>query len=55
MLDPRVQGEVTLEFEDVPWDQALYVILKVHGMAAEIDGRIWAVEPVSAAIQRARQ
>jgi hypothetical protein len=45
ILDPEVQGLVTVELKDVPWDQALYVILKTHGMAAEIDGRVWLVEP----------
>jgi type II secretory pathway component GspD/PulD (secretin) len=45
ILDPRVQGSVTVELKDVPWDQALYMILKTHGMGAEIDGRLWAVAP----------
>jgi hypothetical protein len=36
---------VTVELDGVPWDQALHFILKTHGMAAEIDGRIWAVAP----------
>jgi type IV pilus assembly protein PilQ len=45
VLDPRVQGEVTVELKDVPWDQALHVILKTHGMGAEVDGRVWLVEP----------
>jgi hypothetical protein len=45
VLAPGVKGEVTVELEDVPWDQALYVILKTHGMGAEIDGRVWLVEP----------
>jgi hypothetical protein len=45
VLDPGVEGEVTVELKDVPWDQALYVILKSHGMAAEIDGTVWVVRP----------
>ena len=45
VLDPRVQGEVTVELKDVPWDQALHVILKTHGMGAEVDGRVWMVAP----------
>jgi type II secretory pathway component GspD/PulD (secretin) len=45
VLDPKVHGTVTVELHDVPWDQALYVILKTHGLAAEIDGRVWIVEP----------
>jgi len=45
ILDPRVQGTVTCELENVPWDQAMYVILQTHGMAAEVDGRIWMIAP----------
>ncbi len=37
VLDPRIpQGTVTVELKDVPWDQALHVILKTHGLAAEV-------------------
>lgn len=46
VLDPRVQGSVTVELENVPWDQALYVILKTHRMGAEVDGRLWMVTPL---------
>jgi hypothetical protein len=45
VLDPGVRGEVTVELVDVPWDQALYVILRSHGMGAEIDGKVWLVQP----------
>lgn len=44
VLDPSVEGTVTVELSDIPWDQALHVILRTHGLAAEIDGRIWSVE-----------
>ena len=45
VLDPRVQGSVTVELENVPWDQALHVILKTHRMGAEVDGRLWMIAP----------
>jgi hypothetical protein len=45
VLAPGVTGTVTVELHDVPWDQALYVILKTQGLGAEIDGRVWVVEP----------
>jgi type IV pilus assembly protein PilQ len=45
ILDSRVQGSVTAELKDVPWDQALSVILEVNGLAAEVDGRSWRVVP----------
>ena len=45
VLDPRVQGPVTVELQDVPWDLALHVILKTHGLGAEVDGRLWLIAP----------
>jgi type IV pilus assembly protein PilQ len=44
VIQPGVQGTVTCELHDVPWDQALYVILKTQGLGAEVDGRVWTVE-----------
>lgn len=32
VIDPEVRGTVTVRLEDVPWDQALEVILKVNGL-----------------------
>ena len=43
VLDPRVSGRVTVELHDVPWDQALSVILKSQGLGAELDGRVLSV------------
>ena len=45
VLDPGVQGSVTAELNDVPWDQALALFLKTNGLAAEVDGRLWLVAP----------
>jgi len=46
IIDPRVPPEpVTVELKDVPWDLALYVILKTHGLGAEVDGQLWRVAP----------
>jgi type II secretory pathway component HofQ len=46
VIDPRVEGTVTLELEEVPWDQALYVILKSHGLAVDIGShRLWTLSP----------
>ena len=38
VIDPAVQGKVTLELHDVPWDQALSVILKSHRLGVEVSG-----------------
>lgn len=45
VLDPAVRGRVTVELQDVPWEQALEVILRTHGLAAEIDGSAWRLQP----------
>lgn len=44
ILDPAVQGKVTVELTDVPWDQALWAILKIHRLGVESQGRLWIVE-----------
>ncbi len=43
VLDPSVRGKVTVELFDVPWEDALKVILATHGLGAELDGRVWRV------------
>ncbi|MGE3538250.1 MAG: type IV pilus secretin PilQ [Candidatus Tectimicrobiota bacterium] len=41
-----VQGKVTTRMVDVPWDQALDVILKINGLAQERSGNIIRVGPL---------
>lgn len=41
-----VQGKVTTRMVDVPWDQALDVILKINGLAQERSGNIIRVAPL---------
>ena len=43
VIQPGVSGSVTLELKDVPWDQALHVILKTHGLGAELDGTVLSI------------
>jgi len=43
VVQPGVSGRVTVELHDVPWDQALDVILRTHGLAAEGTGNTWLV------------
>lgn len=45
IIDPKVEGKVTVELHDVPWDQALHVILKSHGLGMEISGNVWSAKP----------
>jgi len=40
VIDPGVRGSVTVRLTDVPWDQALDLILRMNGLAMTRDGRI---------------
>ena len=40
VLDPSVHGTVTLVLDEVPWDQALDIVLRNNGLAKEIDGNV---------------
>ncbi|SDJ61501.1 type IV pilus assembly protein PilQ [Ferrimonas sediminum] len=40
-----VAGNVTLRLNDVPWDQALALVLKVRGLASRLDGKVLLVAP----------
>jgi len=46
-LDPGVTGSVNISWVDVPWDQALDLILKQNGMGYAIDGSILRVAPIT--------
>lgn len=38
VIHPGVEGKVTVELREVPWDQALSTILRMHGLGLEITG-----------------
>jgi type IV pilus assembly protein PilQ len=38
VIDPDVRGSVTVRLENVPWDQALDVILKSNGLGYVLEG-----------------
>ena len=40
VLDPSVSGAVTMSLTDVPWDQALDIVLKNNGLGSELQGNI---------------
>ncbi|MFN2442021.1 MAG: type IV pilus secretin PilQ [Thermoanaerobaculia bacterium] len=42
-IDPNVQGQVTVSFVEVPWDQALDTILRQNGLTYTIDGNVMRV------------
>lgn len=40
ILDPSVKGTVTLVLDDVPWDQALDIVLRNNGLDRQLDGNV---------------
>jgi type IV pilus assembly protein PilQ len=40
VLDPSVHGNVTLVLDDVPWDQALDIVLKNNALDRELQGNV---------------
>jgi type IV pilus assembly protein PilQ len=40
VLDPNVHGSLTIVLDDVPWDQALDIVLKNNELARELDGNV---------------
>jgi type IV pilus assembly protein PilQ len=39
-VDPEVRGSVTVRLQNVPWDQALDVILRMNGLGYTMEGRV---------------
>jgi len=50
-----VQGRVTLNLNRVPWDQALELILKSHGLDSRQQGNVMVVAPAGELAQQERQ
>jgi type IV pilus assembly protein PilQ len=46
VIDPSVQGTVDVALRDVPWDQALDIILRTHNLGYSIDGTIVRIAPL---------
>ncbi|HUY13122.1 MAG TPA: type IV pilus secretin PilQ [Terriglobia bacterium] len=40
ILDPNVSGTVTLVLDDVPWDEALEIVLKNNGLGKQLEGNV---------------
>jgi len=50
-----VQGRITLRLENVPWDQALALVLKTKGLDKRLDGNVMMVAPAAEIAERERQ
>ncbi len=48
VLDPSVKGTVTLVLDDVPWDQALDVVLQNNGLGRSLQGNVLRVATLEA-------
>jgi type IV pilus assembly protein PilQ len=55
VLQPGVEGQVTVELVQVPWDQALEQILKITDLGYDLDGNIMRIAPVSKLRQEAEE
>jgi type IV pilus secretin PilQ/predicted competence protein len=55
LVQPGVQGAVTAELENVPWDQALEQILKINGLGYEVEGNVMRIAPVAILRQEAQE
>jgi type IV pilus assembly protein PilQ len=45
-IDPGVGGSVTVDFQDVPWDQALDIILRQNSLTFTIEGNVMRIGTV---------
>jgi type IV pilus assembly protein PilQ len=46
VLDPQVHGTLTIVLDDVPWDQALDIVLKNNDLARELEGNVLRIATV---------
>jgi len=47
VLDPAVDGKVTIVLDQVPWDQALDIILKNNGLDKQMENNVVRIAPTS--------
>jgi len=55
VIQPGVRGTVTVQLEDVPWDQAFEQILKINGLGYELEGNVMRIAPTEVLQAEARQ
>ncbi len=47
VVHPSVAGTITLKLKDVPWKQALNILLKTFSLGKKIDGNVMTIAPLS--------
>jgi type IV pilus assembly protein PilQ len=51
VIDPSIQGTVDVSLKDVPWDQALDIILRANKLGYAIDGTVVRISPLNVLAQ----
>jgi type IV pilus assembly protein PilQ len=46
VLDPMIHGNLTIVLDDVPWDQALDIVLKDNELSRQLDGNVLRIATV---------
>ncbi len=46
VLDPLIHGNLTIVLDDVPWDQALDIVLKNNDLSRQLDGNVLRIATV---------
>jgi len=54
VVDDVVSGNITLRLKNVPWDQALDLVLKTKGLAQRVVGNVMLIGPASVIAERER-
>jgi type IV pilus assembly protein PilQ len=47
VLDPKVAGTLTIVLDDVPWDQALSIVMKNNGLDCQLDGNVLRIATIA--------
>jgi type IV pilus assembly protein PilQ len=55
IVQPGVNGVVTAELENVPWDQALEEVLKINNLDYELDGNVMRIAPTETLRKEAQE
>lgn len=55
VITDSVSGNITLRLDDVPWEQALDIILNVRGLGKRMDGNVLMIAPASELAAKERE
>ena len=54
IIDPSIQGTVDVSLRDVPWDQALDIILRSNKLGYSVEGNIVRIVPLNVLARRTK-